>query len=164
MTIEIRNRFTGVVLYTHDGGHIGEAVIAALKSWANLHEADLRGADLHEADLHEADLDGADLHEADLRGADLGGAYYIVELPVADPRGYRLIATRQNGAGEWLLTAGCRGPWTITEARDHWGCPDYDGDPLTARRYMCALDWWEMHGADYRAAAGSDQQRGLDHE
>ena len=38
---------------------------------ADLHKADLSGADLHKADLRWADLSGASLSEADLRWADL---------------------------------------------------------------------------------------------
>lgn len=103
--------------------------------------------------LRGAYLRGADLRGADLRGAYLTGAKALVELPVADPRGYRLIATQPVfGEGEWLLTAGCRGPWTVAEAREWWGAPDYDGDPLIAQRYLHALAWWEQHGEQYRAA------------
>ena len=55
------------------------ALLAYDLSWADLSEANLRGADLSwadlsEADLSEADLRGADLSWADLREADLSGA------------------------------------------------------------------------------------------
>ena len=54
---------------------------------ADLHEADLRGADLHEANLRWADLRGADLHEANLRWADLHEAnLYEADLHEADLR------------------------------------------------------------------------------
>ena len=122
-------------------------------SGADLCDANLRGADLSDADMSGANLSGAALGGADMRGANLRGAVGLVELPACDPRGHRLIATDQGARG-WLLTAGCRGPWTVAEARAHWGSEDYDGDPLTARRYLAALDWWEREGADYRAAAG----------
>ena len=58
--IEIKSRYTGEVIYTHEAD--------------TLVGANLRGADLRGADLREADLRGADLRGADLRGADLYGA------------------------------------------------------------------------------------------
>ena len=141
------------------GANLHGAVLAgAVLAGADLRGADLAGADLRRADLRGADLAGAVLRGADLRGAVLigavlSGARGLVELPVADPRGYRLIAVQQPEGGEWLLYAGCRGPWTIAEARAHWGADGYDGGPLIARRYMHALDWWEREGETYRDAA-----------
>ena len=88
-----------------------------------------------------------------LRGADLRGAVGLVELPAADPRGYRLVAVLHGG--DWVLTSGCRGPWTVAECRAHWGAEEYDGDPLTAQRYLHALEWWEQHGEPYRVAASA---------
>ena len=63
---EIKNRWTGDVIYTSSKITYKDVVEEAVSSEADLHEADLR-----EADLRGADLRGADLHEADLRGADL---------------------------------------------------------------------------------------------
>jgi len=63
---EIKNRWTGDVIYTSSKITYKDVVEEAVSS-----EADLREADLREADLRGADLRGADLHEADLRGADL---------------------------------------------------------------------------------------------
>jgi hypothetical protein len=100
MPIEIKHRFSGAVLYSAGGESLRDAVVAAVKSRANLRGADLRGADLRGADLRgaylggadlrganlsraylssanlsSADLSGAYLSRADLRGADLSGAY-----------------------------------------------------------------------------------------
>ena len=61
---------------------------------ANLHEADLRGADLREADLSEADLRWADLREADLSGANLRWA----DLSGADLSGANLSGAHLSGA------------------------------------------------------------------
>ncbi len=57
MKIEIKNRWTGSVLFEIDIGSSKLAVEAAVKGGANLREADLHGANLREADLHEADLE-----------------------------------------------------------------------------------------------------------
>ena len=63
--IEIKNKYTGVVLYTHNGNTLLRA---------NLLRANLRRANLRRADLSRADLSRADLRRADLRRADLPGA------------------------------------------------------------------------------------------
>lgn len=58
--VDIKNRFTGEVIYRLDS--------------ANLRGADLRDANLSGADLSGADLRGANLIRADLSGANLSGA------------------------------------------------------------------------------------------
>jgi hypothetical protein len=68
--IEIKDRFTGRILFTSEKETIKDAVIAAY-----LRGAYLRGANLGGANLGGADLGGANLGGADLRGANLGGAY-----------------------------------------------------------------------------------------
>jgi uncharacterized protein YjbI with pentapeptide repeats len=74
--IEIKNRFSGSVLFTHEAEENTPRITLemALKDDAKLRGADLRGADLGGADLGGADLRGADLGGANLGGADLGGA------------------------------------------------------------------------------------------
>src|SRR5450830_590271 len=81
MKIEIRNRWSGAVIFTHEaeGATMRDAVLAARNSGANLSgaalsDADLRGVHLRRADLCAAALSGADLRGADLMGADLSGA------------------------------------------------------------------------------------------
>ena len=89
MRIEIKNRFTGAVIFSAEmpaeiealslSQQRGWAVRQALKCGAylrgaDLRYADLRGADLRDADLRDADLSGAALSEADLSGADLRDA------------------------------------------------------------------------------------------
>src|SRR5450830_664832 len=96
MKIEIRNRWSGAVIFTHEaeGATMRDAVLAARNSGANLSDADLRGADLIDADLRGADLRGADLRGANLRGADLRGA----NLRGADLRGANLRGADLSGA------------------------------------------------------------------
>ena len=77
--IQIKHRFSGKVLFEHDGDSIKIAVNVAVQSGANLSganlsRADLYGADLSGANLSRADLSGANLSRADLYGADLYGA------------------------------------------------------------------------------------------
>ena len=78
-TIEIKNRLTSAILFTcevedDDAYPIRTALVAAVRSRANLTRANLAGADLTGADLAGADLTGANLADADLTGADLAGA------------------------------------------------------------------------------------------
>lgn len=80
-TIEIKNRFTGAVIFSCElsadvaarsrGAQIGFAVRKAIRAGVDLSRADLTGADLSGADLSGADLRGADLSGANLAGANL---------------------------------------------------------------------------------------------
>ena len=76
--IEIKKRWTGEVLFSHEceDNTICKTVLAALKRYANLRYADLRSADLRYADLNSADLNSADLRSANLHSADLRSALY----------------------------------------------------------------------------------------
>ena len=74
MKIEIKNRWSGDILFSVEAPNWRVAVEIAVKSRANLYGANLYGADLSGADLSGADLYGADLSGADLSGADLSGA------------------------------------------------------------------------------------------
>jgi hypothetical protein len=84
-TIEIRNRWTGAVLYATEVDDTDEyairtAVVRAVAGGADLYGANLRdanlyGADLYGAYLRDANLYGANLRGANLRDANLSGAY-----------------------------------------------------------------------------------------
>jgi len=98
MKYEIKNRFTGKVLFSLITTSLKLCVKAAVESRAYLSEAYLRGAylrgadlsraDLSRADLREADLSRANLREADLREAYLSEAYLRgADLRGADLRG-----------------------------------------------------------------------------
>jgi len=96
MIIEIKNRFTGSVLFSHDAeeNSLKITLEMALKSGADLYCADLSGADLSGADLYCADLSGADLYCADLSGANL----YCADLSGADLSGANLYCADLSGA------------------------------------------------------------------
>ena len=79
--IEIKNRWTEEVIYTHEreDNTIRKTVEQAVKDHAdlrnaNLSYADLRAADLRNAYLSNANLSNANLSDADLRNADLSNA------------------------------------------------------------------------------------------
>jgi uncharacterized protein YjbI with pentapeptide repeats len=66
MMIEIKNRFTGLILFSIDSDNMKLAIKAAIKS-----KVDLCGSDLRWSDLSGSYLSGSDLHGSDLRGSDL---------------------------------------------------------------------------------------------
>ena len=78
---EIKNRFTGEVLFSCDipegmeSGMIARhALEEAIAQGANLEGANLEGANLEGANLRGANLEGANLEGANLEGANLEGA------------------------------------------------------------------------------------------
>ena len=94
--IEIKNRWTGEVIYSSNKTTYKEAVEdgKADLSGAYLSGADLRGADLSGANLRGAYLSEADLSGANLREADLSGAY----LSEANLRGANLCGADLSDA------------------------------------------------------------------
>ena len=128
-------------------------VLVALMNGGTLRGADLRWTDLRGANLSGADLSGADLSWSDLRGAilrgaalcgadlseaNLSGAVGFHLLPVQDARGFVFPHAIQTDAG-WRIRAGCR-DFSIPEALDHWGSPDYPDAKLGAL-YVRAIQW-----------------------
>ncbi|SOE49095.1 pentapeptide repeat-containing protein [Orrella dioscoreae] len=101
MKHQIKNRFTGAVLFEADvpeGTESGIIARVALEqsvaAGANLRDANLGGADLRDANLGGADLRGANLRGANLGGADLRDA----NLGGADLRGANLRGANLGGA------------------------------------------------------------------
>ena len=87
----------------HEANLRGADLYGADLREANLRGADLYGANLHEANLHEANLRGVNLHEANLHEADLRGA----DLREANMRGADLYGANLQGAKTLdLITAG----------------------------------------------------------
>ena len=131
MKHEIKNRFTGEVLFTcevPDGMESGmitrHAVEEAISSGANLSGADLLGANLSCANLRCADLSCADLRGADLSCADLRGA----NLSGADLLGANLSCANLLGA--------------------NLSCADLRGANLSGANLSCA----DLSGANLRGA------------
>jgi uncharacterized protein YjbI with pentapeptide repeats len=132
MKIEIKCRFSGHVLFTHEceENTIKNTLKAAIDSRAYLCGADLSGAylcgaDLSGAYLYGAYLCGADLSGAYLCGADLSGAYlcgadlYGADLAGADLSGAYLSGAYLYGKENTIKeikqigTIGSRGGFTI---------------------------------------------------
>ena len=75
MKFEIKQRFTGAVLFSLECEGFKVCVEAAVKAKTNMSHSNLRNSDLSGADLSGADLSYSDLRGSDLSGADLSGAY-----------------------------------------------------------------------------------------
>jgi len=84
MKIELKNRWTNKIILCGEYESIKDCL--QKNRYANLRDADLRGADLRDANLGGVDLGGVDLRYANLGGANLGG----VDLRGADLRGANL--------------------------------------------------------------------------
>jgi hypothetical protein len=144
----VRAKFTHALLYHADftGSRLSEAnFTGSLLSNANfkgavLAHADFTGSRLSNANfkgavLAHADFTGSRLSNANFKGAVLTGAIGLICLPVGDPRGYRPVAVR-HGDG-WMIAAGCR--WfTVAQALEHWGSPDYP-DRALGDQYVAAV-------------------------
>ena len=95
MTIEIRHRYSGEVIFTATGATtIAAAVVMAVTAGADLNGADLNGASLNGANLDGASLYGASLYGASLNGANLNRA----SLNRANLDGASLYGASLNGA------------------------------------------------------------------
>ncbi len=98
--IQIRNRWSGAVLYEGSSGMtMRETLEASTLSGADLSDAYLSGSDLRDAnligsDLRDANLIGSDLRSADLSGANLSGS----DLRGANLRGANLIGSNLSDA------------------------------------------------------------------
>jgi len=140
MTIQIKSH-GGNVLFEHDCRSVKSCLEAAINEDANLESADLRGVDLESADLRGANLRLSNLRLANLRGANLQRANLrlanlrLANLESADLRGIDLWGAKgiliAGPCDLWLMYAvrhndeprffaGCRGPFTETEARAWW--------------------------------------------
>ena len=100
--IEIKNRWTGAVLYSGEHADVKEAVEAAVKAGANLRGADLGGAN----------LDGAKVGAGDDEAA-LAGSRPIVQIGPIGSRNDWLLVFWCGDAGVRIST-GCQ--QQITEA------------------------------------------------
>ena len=106
MKIEIKNRFNGSVLFSHDAEENTLAITLrmAIKARANLSGANLSCANLYDADLSDANLScanlyGANLSCANLSGANLSGANLSgADLYGADLSGANLSCANLYGA------------------------------------------------------------------
>jgi len=148
MKIEIKCRFTGNVLFTHEAEEntLRLTLEAAVSARANLARANLAGANLVGANLVGADLDGANLAGANLAGADLAGA----NLAGADLAGANLAGANLAGAdlaGAYLAGANLVGANLVGA---NLAGADLDGEVLTkAPLSLLNLQWSVLVTSQY---------------
>jgi Family of unknown function (DUF5758)/Pentapeptide repeats (8 copies) len=92
MKFEIKDRFTGKVIYQDEAESFAALVSAAVKAKANLQSADLRSANLQFANLQFANLQFANLQFANLQFANLQSA----DLQSADLRSADLQSAKNS--------------------------------------------------------------------
>ena len=90
--IQIKNRWTGDIIFESEKTTYKEAVEEAVESGTNLSKADLSEADLYKANLSKADLYGADLSGTNLSGTNL----YEADLSKADLYGAKFYGKTDN--------------------------------------------------------------------
>jgi uncharacterized protein YjbI with pentapeptide repeats len=133
MKVEIKNRFNGEVIFSHEqeNNSLKITLEVAIKARANLEGANLEwanleGANLARANLEWANLEGANLEWANLEGANLEGANLAranlarANLARANLEGATYgIATLKNGLFQFL---GKYWPVLIFDAHIKIGC------------------------------------------
>ena len=156
MTIEIKHRYSGKVLYSSDAVSVKAAVAEAIKSGSNLRGSNLSGSNLRGSDLSYSNLSGSDLSYSDLSGSNLSGSdlsgsnLRYSDLRGSDlrdticlavtglPSGMAILTPQPTG---WHLRIGCWEGTTTTLreliAQDD-GWPDAQDDQITERRPMLA--------------------------
>jgi hypothetical protein len=158
MKIEIKNRFTGEIIFSHEAeeNSVSATVKAALEvntnlSGANLIDANLSGANLSGANLSGANLIDANLIDANLSGANLSGANLIdANLSGANLSGANLIDANLSGADLSILQTNI---WTAYIHPNHIriGCQYHTAvewfgfdDKRIAAMDPKALGWWKQ--------------------
>ncbi len=152
MKFEIKQRFTGAVLFSLECEGFKVCVEAAVKaktnmSHSNLRNSDLSGADLSGADLSYSDLRGSDLSGADLsysdlsysnlRGADLRGSAIVAHI--GQPDGWHAYTYFDTKLNEQRVQVGCQNK-TLAEGRE------YCANKENRREVLAALDYAEAIG------------------
>jgi len=96
MKIEIRNRWTNEVIFSHDAeeNSIAITVAKAVQSRSNLSGSDLSGSNLSGSDLSRSNLSGSDLSRSNLSGSDLSGS----DLSRSDLSGSNLSGSNLSGS------------------------------------------------------------------
>ena len=141
MKFEIKNRWSGEIIFSIETDSWRLAVELAVKSRANLSRADLSGADLSGANLSGANLSGANLSRANLSGANLSGANLSganlygetldkAPIQIFGTRWFVLIAKEQ-------IKIGCQ----IHKATEWF---EFDDEKIS-EMHGGALEWWKVY-------------------
>jgi hypothetical protein len=155
MNVEIKNRFSGKIIFSGEYTSVLACLLAAIAAGANLSGANLSGADLSRANLSGADLSGANLYGADLSRADLYGAnLYGADLSGANLYGADLSRANLSGAdlsGANLYGADLSGAnlsGANLSGADLSGANLYGADLSGANLYGADLSRANLYGAE----------------
>jgi len=139
--IEIKNRFTNEVIFSHECEDntlkitCMRAVLEEINlTYIDMSVANLRGADLSGADLRYVDLSGANLSGADLRYVDLSGA----DLRYVDLSGAAMVIYGMKWAVQITknhITIGCQ-----SHSLDAW---INFNDKEISSMHSNALEFWK---------------------
>ena len=132
MKHEIKNRWTGEVLFTYEAPEGMESGMIACHA---VETAIAQGANLQGANLQDANLQGANLQDANLQDANIWGAN------LWDAKNAPLIITGLRWvvyiSGTGNMRIGCQ-----NHSIKHW---DNFSDELINRMDDCALEFWKQH-------------------
>jgi len=128
MLHQIKNRWTGAVLFELECGSLKICLEAGVKAKANLSYANLSAANLRAANLSAADLSAANLSDANLSAAK------NMKLPTGETWADYLSQTVPA-----LLTAGGR-PLSEVATAEHWNCHDWGNCPMAAAFGVSRID------------------------
>ena len=143
--IEIKNRWSGTVLFEFECETLLGCLKEALKSGADLIGANLSGANLRGADLSGANLRDANLRDANLRGANLSGANLSgANLSGANlPVGFKVARLDFGGCSIYVTPT-----HTIIGCQSHPNKDWLKWDPKDVASFNSgASEWWKQHGA-----------------
>jgi hypothetical protein len=127
--MKILHRYTSACLWESPHETLEETVVAAVKSGANLSDANLRGANLRGANLSDANLRGANLSDANLSDAIVYGC--ALGVPTFDEYLSEVVPA--------LLTAGGVTIQAILDA-GAWECHSWDNCPMAVAFKVPGLD------------------------
>ena len=145
MLIDIKNRFTGSVIFSLETSSMRLCVEAAVKSGANLAgaylaDAYLNGANLNGANLTGANLAGAYLADANLADANLTGAYLTgakikTNITITKPPIFLLGLRWRISIFDAHMQIGCE-----FHSHDEWAA--FDDKTIAAMDGRDALKFW----------------------
>jgi hypothetical protein len=157
MKFEIKNRFTGEIIFSHESeeNSFSLTVKLAIEQKINLSRANLSRANLSRADLSDANLSDANLSRANLSDADLSDA----DLSRANLSRANLSRANLSRADlRWCVGNGTEilsmqvAQWKIAFTKTHLaiGCKKYlieewqgFSDEEIAKMACGALEWWK---------------------
>ena len=142
---EIKNRFTGSVLFSLETETMKLCVEAAIRGGSDLRGSDLRGSDLRGSNLSNSDLRGSNLSNSDLRGSDLRGS----DLRGSDLSNSDLSNSDLSGSdlrGSYLSGAKIRDGITITQPPIFlsgltWDVSIFDGHMKIGCEFYSHVEW-----------------------